>query len=98
MRYPSTVPASPIVHGTVKNYRVNDGAPERSFGFIAGEDGKDYFFFADTGYVTEVRDGIERPGSIKETRVPEIGDRVIFFAGSTPKGPQAMPWGFEKKP
>jgi CspA family cold shock protein len=58
--------------GTVKRL-ISD----RGFGFIAGEDGKEYFFH---------RDAIEQP-LVFESLQP--GENVEFEVTSGPKGPRA---------
>lgn len=57
-------------HGTVKWYSV-----EKGYGFIAGDDGVDYFAAA--------RD-------VEAQRVLKPGDRVAFIVGRHPRGPKAQ--------
>jgi len=58
--------------GTVKKV-ISD----RGFGFITGEDGKDYFFH---------RDGVERPLDFDRLMG---GERVTFEVQPSQKGPRA---------
>jgi CspA family cold shock protein len=58
--------------GTVKRL-ISD----RGFGFIAGEDGKEYFFH---------RDAVEEPLTFERL---EAGETVEFDVTSSPKGPRA---------
>jgi cold shock protein len=50
---------------------------DRGFGFIVGEDGKEYFFH---------RDAVERPLVFESL---ESGEKVEFDVTSGPKGPRA---------
>jgi CspA family cold shock protein len=58
--------------GTVKRL-ISD----RGFGFIAGEDGKEYFFH---------RDAVEEPLAFESLAA---GEKVEFDVTSGPKGPRA---------
>jgi CspA family cold shock protein len=51
---------------------------DRGFGFITGEDGKDYFFH---------RDGLDR--SLEFDRLVG-GEKVSFEIESSPRGPRAV--------
>jgi CspA family cold shock protein len=51
---------------------------DRGFGFITGEDGKDYFFH---------RDGLDR--SLEFDRLVG-GEKVTFEIESSPRGPRAV--------
>ncbi len=50
---------------------------ERGFGFIAGDDGKEYFFH---------RDAVEQPLAFESLKA---GEKVEFDVTSGPKGPRA---------
>src|SRR6266516_2939316 len=63
---------SPMATGTMKKI-ISD----RGFGFITGEDGKDYFFH---------RDGLDR--SLEFDRLVG-GEKVNFEIESSPRGPRA---------
>jgi CspA family cold shock protein len=62
-----------MASGTVKKL-----VSERGFGFITGEDGKDYFFH---------RDGVEQP--LEFDRLVG-GEKVSFEIQSSPRGPRAV--------
>lgn len=59
-----------MVNGTIKFYNI-----KKRFGFVAGEDGKDYFIH---------KTGIEPGNFIKE------GDKVVFEIQDSEKGPVAV--------
>jgi CspA family cold shock protein len=62
-----------MASGTIKKL-----VPDRGFGFITGEDGKDYFFH---------RDGLDRQLDFDGLRG---GERVEFDLQSNPRGPRAV--------
>lgn len=62
-----------VASGTVKKL-----VSERGFGFITGEDGKDYFFH---------RDGVEQPLDFDRL---VGGEKVSFEVQAGPRGPRAV--------
>ena len=79
--------AAEIVRGSVKMFK-----PDQGFGFITGDDGREYFFHSSQGYETLL------DFTRKASRAPQKGDRVVFHVmppRSPGKNPQAMPWAFE---
>jgi CspA family cold shock protein len=60
------------------NGSVKKVVSDRGFGFIAGEDGKEYFFH---------RDGLE--ASLDFDRLSG-GEKVAFEVESSPRGPRAV--------
>jgi CspA family cold shock protein len=62
-----------VATGTIKKV-----VADRGFGFITGEDGKDYFFH---------RDGLEAPLDFDRLNG---GESVKFEVESSPRGPRAV--------
>jgi CspA family cold shock protein len=65
-------------HATVATGTVKKVIADRGFGFITGEDGKDYFFH---------RDGLAE--SVDFDRLVG-GEKVSFNVESNPRGPRAV--------
>jgi CspA family cold shock protein len=65
----TVVPGTSMLNGTVKTIAITKG-----FGFLAGEDGREYFFHKSE---TPDFDALDR------------GVAVTFLPGSGPKGPRA---------
>lgn len=70
----------------------------KGFGFIQEKkDEKNVFFHISAGLKTQlVEEGLTLSG-IKETRVPEVNDRLVFISSIGDKGPYAVSWGFVDK-
>jgi hypothetical protein len=74
-------------------------SPEKLFGFLVDENGKEVFFHYSNGRDVVV-DG---PGDVKlveptqQLRCPKKGEYLKFERNSNGKGPKASPWCFEER-
>lgn len=79
-----------VIRGTITDFKS-----ERGYGFISGDDGRNYFFHVNHGRMGTPGDGFIR-GVITD-RAPRDGERVYFLANppKNSKNPSASPWAFD---
>lgn len=82
-----------VIRGTITDFKV-----KRRYGFIRGDDGKDYFFHVNQCRLGTPGDGFIR-GKVLD-REPEVGERVYLNAKPAKGGmkPSASPWAFDDVP
>lgn len=78
-----------LVHGEIDRF-----FPERSYGFVLGDDGTEYFLHVNNHF-TPMSMGDDVIATNGHHRLPRRRDRVVFEAGKGNPRPVANQWTYE---